>query len=180
MEFVILGLLALHTMTLYEINKALEKSISLFYSASFGSINIALNKMFAKGWVTTTEKVEGGRNKKFFSLTPLGRQVFQEWLASEILPERVKDLALTRMFFMGLLPAEQRIAVLEVHLGHLQDSLAALDVLHERAASVQAPAGMEAIIEYQRLTLQYGRDYYTFNINWYRTLLENLKDPRMD
>jgi hypothetical protein len=70
MEFVILGLLALRAMTVYEINKALERGVSLFYSASFGSINAAIGRLLEKGWISGQEKVENGRNKKIFQLTP--------------------------------------------------------------------------------------------------------------
>lgn len=175
MEFVLLGLLTLRAMTVYEINKSLERGISLFYSASFGSINAALEKMFEKGWITAQEKVENGRNKKVYSLTPLGQQAFQEWLRSELQSEKVKDPALTRVYFMGFLPQPERIRILEGHLNNLRRTLDALAILQRESAAKLVPQDLRDVFDCQMLTLQYGCDFYSFNIAWYENLLNNLK-----
>lgn len=175
MEFVILGLLALRAMTVYEINKALERGVSLFYSASFGSINAAIDRMLAKGWISGQEAVENGRNKRVFHLTPAGRQAFQDWLASEIEAEKVKDPALTRLYFLGFSDPEERVRVLEAHLQNLRQTLGKLDVIHQQTANMQIPAELQKVAKFQLLTLQYGRDFYAFNIRWYEALLESLK-----
>ena len=175
MEFVILGLLALRAMTVYEINKALERGVSLFYSASFGSINAAVGKMLAKGWISGQEAVENGRNKRLFHLTPAGRQAFQNWLASEIEAEKVKDPGLTRLYFLGFSDPEERVRVLEAHLQHLRQTLGKLDVIHQQTANMQIPEELQTVAKFQLFTLQYGRDFYAFNIRWYEALLESLK-----
>jgi PadR family transcriptional regulator, regulatory protein AphA len=174
-EFVILGLLALRAMTVYEINKALERGVSLFYSASFGSINAAIGKILKKGWVSGEEKVENGRNKRVFHLTPAGRQAFQNWLVSEIEAEKVKDPALTRLYFMGFSSAEERIFVLEAHIQKLRQTLGKLELIHQQATSLQIAPELQTKAKFQLLTLQYGRDFYAFNIRWYEALLESLK-----
>ncbi len=175
MEFVILGLLALQAMTVYEINKALENSISLFYSASFGSINAAIGRMLKKGWISGEEKVESGRNKKIFHLTSAGREAFQNWLGSEIEAEKVKDPALTRLFFMGMLPIEQRISVLERHIETLQQTCVTLQAIQEQANCIELPQDLNEVYACQMLTLQYGLDFYRFNIQWYQDLLDELR-----
>ena len=176
MEFVILGLLALQAMTVYEINKALERGVSLFYSASFGSINAAIGRMLEKGWVSGEEKVESGRNKRVFHLTPAGRAAFQDWLASDIEAEKVKDPALTRLYFMGFASAQERIRVLEGHLEKLRRTLDALQLIHQQSAEIETPPGLEDARRFQRFTLDYGRAFYAFNIAWYQNLLETLKE----
>jgi PadR family transcriptional regulator, regulatory protein AphA len=174
MEFVILGLLALRAMTVYEINKALERGVSLFYSASFGSINAAIGRMLEKGWVSGEEKVENGRNKRIYHLTPVGRQAFQDWLASEIESEKVKDPALTRLYFMGLSDHQERIRVLEAHIQSLRQVLGRLELIHQQNTGLQIPAELQTVAKFQLLTLQYGRDFCAFNIRWYEALLESL------
>jgi PadR family transcriptional regulator, regulatory protein AphA len=174
-EFVILGLLALRAMTVYEINKALERSVSLFYSASFGSINAAIGKMLAKGWVSGEEKVENGRNKKIFHLTPAGREAFQDWLNSDIEAEKVKDPGLTRLYFMGFTSAAERVRVLEAHLEKLRRTLDALELIHLQSIETETPPELEDVRRFQLFTLDYGRDFYAFNIAWYKNLLETLK-----
>jgi PadR family transcriptional regulator, regulatory protein AphA len=175
MEFVILGLLSLRAMTVYEINKALQRGVSLFYSASFGSINAAIGKMLERGWVSGQEKVESGRNKRVFHLTLAGRQAFQDWLVSDIGAEKVKDPALTRLYFMGFATAAERTRVLEVHLEKLRHMLGSLELIHQQAAEIETPPGLEEVRRFQMFTLDYGRAFYTFNIAWYQNLLETLK-----
>ena len=175
MEFVILGLLSLQAMTVYEINKALERGVSLFYSASFGSINAAIGKMLEKGWISVQEKVENGRNKKIFHLTLAGRKAFQDWLISDIEAEKVKDPGLTRLYFMGFSDPQERIRVLEAHIQNLRQILGKLDLIHQQAANLHIAPELQTKATFQLLTLQYGRDYYAFNIRWYETLVESLK-----
>lgn len=175
MEFVILGLLALRTMTIYEINKALKRGVSLFYSASFGSINAAISRLLEKGWVSGEEKVENGRNKKIFQLTPTGKDAFSNWLNSEIETEKVKDPGLTRLYFMGLADAQERIRVLTTHLEQLQRTLETLDLIHQETARIETPPQLKDVRRFQMFTLDYGRAFYAFNIAWYKDLLETLK-----
>ena len=120
MEFVILGLLLLRERTLYEIKNVFEDTIALFYSASFGSISSAIGKLLEKEWVGVQEQVEHGRNKKIYTITPAGTAVFQEWLSSPITSEKVKEPALTRLFFMGHLAPLERIAGIETHVAALE------------------------------------------------------------
>jgi len=178
MEYVLLGLLALRAMSIYEIKKALERGITLFYSASFGSINAAIDRLLAKGWIEGEEKVEHGRNKKVFHLTAAGREAFGEWLVSEIEEEKVKDPALTRLYFLGLAPAEERIRTLEAHVQRLRQLLGQLDSLHQQTASLDIAPELQTIAKFQMLTLQYGREFYAFNIRWYENLLADLKQEQ--
>lgn len=180
MEFVILGLLMLRPQTLYEIKKVLEDTISLFYSASFGSISSAIGKMLEKQWIVVEEKVEHGRNKKIYALTPSGTAAFYEWLGSPIPNEKVKDPALTRLFFMGFLDGKQRIEVIREHLASLEAIYTALGLLEQQANAVVVPEAHLELASFQKLTLQYGRDYYAFNIAWFKQLLTTLQGQDHD
>ena len=62
---VILGLLLLlGPQTLYSLNKQFEQGPSLFYRASFGSLQSALRTLLAAGSVRIHEETDGGRLKK--------------------------------------------------------------------------------------------------------------------
>ncbi len=180
MEYVILGLLMLREQSMYEINKALEETISLFYSASFGSISSALGRLAEKGWIVAREQVEQGRNKKLYAPTPAGEAAFGEWLGTQIPGEKVKDPALTRLFFLGFLPPQQRAALIEAHLASLEALHTSLEALERRAEAADVPEARREQAVFQRLTLRYGRDYYAFSIGWYRQLLDTLKEQDND
>ncbi len=48
MENVVLGLLIIQSLTLYDLNRAFKQGISLFYSASFGSLQIAVKNCLTR------------------------------------------------------------------------------------------------------------------------------------
>ncbi len=176
MEYVILGLLLLKQRSIYEIKKILEETISLFYSASFGSINSAIDKLLVKQAVTMQEQVEAGRFKKIYSITPVGKIAFEQWLASTIPQEKVKDPALTRLFFLGFLTPNERIRLVREHLTSLQLVHAQLNsLLHERE-QISVAAEQQALVDFQWLTLEYGLAYYNFSLNWYQQLLTKLEE----
>ncbi|HYF65632.1 MAG TPA: helix-turn-helix transcriptional regulator [Herpetosiphonaceae bacterium] len=180
MEYVILGLLMLRQQTMYDLKKAFEERIGLFYSASFGSIGTAIARLLEKEWIALDEQVERGRNKKIYAIAPAGSAAFQEWLGSHIPSEKVREPALTRLFFMGFLPAGERIAVIESHIAALEDLAAGLALLHAEAERADIPAEKRELAEFQLLTLRYGRDYYDFSIAWFKRLLTSLKEQAHD
>jgi len=176
MEFVILGLLSLRVRTIYDIKKALEETLSLFYSASFGSINSAIKRMLEKDWISVEETVENGRFKKIYSITSAGETAFQDWLGSEIEQIKVKEPALTRLFFMGFLDAELRTDVIQEHLNSLQEMHAYLSTLYIDYENTSYPEDKLELVSFQLRALQYGRDYYAFSIAWYQKLLTEIQE----
>jgi DNA-binding PadR family transcriptional regulator len=180
MEFIILGLLMSCERTLYELNKLLKTNISLFYSASFGSISSVLSKLEAKGWVTVRDTVERGRNKKLAAITVSGKAAFRSWLASPIPSEKVREPALTRLFFLGYLPPAERIVVIEQHLAALKALAATLWLLEQQNALVNVPEAQRDLAAFQQLTLTYGKEYYAFSTAWYQRLLHDLRKQNDD
>ena len=180
MEFVILGLLMVRDQTLYQLKKAFEDTIALFYSASFGSLSAAIGKLVAKQWIVMEQKVDNGRNKKIYAITPTGTAAFQDWSSSPIPNEKVKDPALTRLFFMGDLDPHQRITVIETHIATLEAMYAALELLEKQAETLVIPAAYQERAAFQKLTLRYGSDYYAFSIDWFKRLLITLQEQDHD
>lgn len=180
MEFVILGLLMIRARTLYEINKILETRVALFYSASFGSISSAISKLLEKGWISLDAQVEQGRNKKRYAITPAGAAAFAEWLNSAIPAEKVKDHALTRLFFLGFLEPQERVAVIGRHIERLEALATELAGLAETARVQDLPPARRTVARFQLLTLHYGQDYYAFSIAWFKRLLRDLEEEARD
>jgi DNA-binding PadR family transcriptional regulator len=176
MEYMILGLLAQREMNVHEIINGLERNLSLIYNTSFGSINTTISRMLAKGWISGQEKVNYGRNKKTFHLTPAGWEAFQDWLNSDIEVERIKDPGQTRLYFMGFAHAQARINVLETHLEKLRRKRDAMELILQQTVEIETMPDLEDTHRFQLFTLDYTRSFYIFNITWYQNLLESLKN----
>jgi DNA-binding PadR family transcriptional regulator len=176
MEYVVLGLLMIQDMTLYEMNQAFKNGISMIYSASYGSLQIAVRKLLEKEMIIFEEVVEKGRNKKIYTITPRGKQAFLKWMLEEIPPNKVEIVGLSKVYFLGLIPdIEQRkqivadilakIRMVERELLSLNDSLRKMDI----------PESWREIAHYSRKTLDYGLGAHAFAREWAESILKELQ-----
>lgn len=153
---VILGLLLLGPSTLYALNKQFEQGISLFYSASLGSIRSALTVLHDKGLVTATESVENGRSKKTYAITDAGRAAFSEWMLAPIATGNLETIALSKLYLLGLLPEDARHGILADITDRITRDEAQLAELAAALDTMELPQAYREIFRYQRLTLDYG------------------------
>ena len=172
MEKVILGLLILNNLTLYEINQIFKQGISMFYSASYGSLQVALKNLLKRSQVVFDEKVENGRNKKEYSITAAGRQSFYEWMLEEVPINKLEVTALSKVYFLGLIenPAQKKQIIQEI-VNKIEQVQGELDGLNEGLSQVKVPASYEDVFAYQLKTLDYGRQAHLFAREWFQALL---------
>lgn len=171
---VILGLLLLlGPQTLYSLNKQFEQGPSLFYRASFGSLQSALRGLHAAGHVRMHEETDGGRLKKVFEITDAGAAAFHDWIRSPIAGGDLEVAALSRLFLLGLVEDDaDRRAVLEGIIADVERELAGLEefaaVLDAQAAMI--PEEYRDVFRFQRATLDYGVMSHRAALAWFREL----------
>ena len=178
MEYIILGLLLLKSMTAYEVSRFTNKNLALICSGSAGSVQIALKKLLKNGHVTVNEFVKGSVNKKVYAITQQGKAAFEHWISSPMQASKVKNMELSKLFFLGFADEKSRIAAIEDYLHQLQEVKTVLLAIKELTLSTNIPklkelpiANAEDITMYQAATLEYGIDSADFEINWYKNLL---------
>ena len=177
MEFCVLGLLMIRPMSIYELNKAFTTTISLFYSASLGSLRTATGKLLARGLVERSPERVGGRLKKIFTITAAGREAFSAEFSTPIASARLEQTALARLHFLGLLSgATARRAALEVITAAIGESLATLEALDRDVSHRTADLSTKerTIAAYQLKTLEYGIKTSRFALEWFQGI-----DPNM-
>ena len=167
MENVVLGLLIIQSLTLYELNRAFKQGISMFYSASYGSLQITIKNLLNKGLIVFEEKVEKGRNKKVYSITEQGRAAFYQWMSGEI-PSKV--------YFLGLIQnTEQKKHILLEILSKIHRVQGELTEMNEEISRLEIPAFYRDIFKYQLKTLDYGIQSHSFARGWFLALLDDLE-----
>lgn len=172
MEYVILGLLCIQSMTVYELNKSFEQGIALFYSASLGSLQTALKKLLEKEAVVFEMTETGGRQKKIYTITPSGKAAFFEWMSAEIPPNKLEVTMLSKLFFMGMIEEKvHRLAIMNHMLTQTENALAELSETQVTLDHLKVPESFTSIFHYQKKTLHYGVHAHVFAVEWLKQLM---------
>ncbi len=167
MAHVILGLLLLRPMSLYDLIRAFESGVSLFYSASSGSIKRALDGLREHGRIEVGHV--GARGRKVYRVTESGRAAFHEWMTGDMASGDTETAILSRLFFLGLAaPAERRRIVSRMEALITAD-LARLQQVADGFDRAEVPDELAEVAAYQRVTLDYGIASHVFALEWVRS-----------
>lgn len=183
MEYLILGLLILSPMTGYGLQQFIKKNLALICSHSAGSVQTALSKLEKEGKVMARETAEGGRHKKIFSITNLGRAAFSTWVAQPMQAEKARNMELSHLFFAGLAAPQDREQAIRAYIRQMEETRAVLCALQEGFQNMkegELPPGADwrEALRFQGYTIAYGVAAADFEIGWYSRLLEELeKEP---
>ena len=174
MNKIILGFLSKKDLTVYDIKIAMDKSISKFYSNSFGSINPAIKKLETQLLITCSEQIEKSRLKKTYKITELGIQDYNTWISEPIKQGRIKDEILIRLFFLGDSNKKEQTILLTDYLKELTISQNNLELTKENIGKMELSIQDKEKTKFQLSTLQFGIDYILFKQKWFQNLLDNL------
>ena len=174
MAFLILGLLMIRSLTIYDIKNSLEKKISPFYAASYGSIQVAVRKLLTNGHINFTAKVENGRNKKEYFITPAGQEAFFAWMREDFSISKFNNEALVKVFFFGFISREERIRLLSDYIERLTIEFEEMRTFQQSALAMEIPAEHQSIYTFQMASLDYGVQAAGFEIEWYQNLLDKI------
>ena len=177
MAHVILGLLLIAPQSFYDLIKAFEKGVALFYSASSGSIRRALDTLLARASIEVASVEPGGRGRKVYRVTDTGRAEFHAWMTQEPTGPDLETAALSRLYFLGLLEPEERGPVLRRITARAEADLAALSALDAHLDTVDFPEEYRDVVVHQRATLDYGIAAQRFMLDWFRDHLDQHESP---
>ena len=168
-------------MTGYELQQFIKRNLSLICSHSAGSVQTALNKLEQTGRVTAEESTEGRRRKKTYAITDAGQEAFAAWVAQPMQADRVKNMELSRLFFLGLARPEARTAAIRDYIRQIKEMKAILTAIRDRSQAVQeAPLPPDrdwaSIFRFQGYTIEYGIAAAEFERDWYSRLLTELEE----
>jgi Predicted transcriptional regulators len=177
LEYIILGILMCGRTSGYDLKQWMTDSTSYFFDASFGSIYPALKRLAEKNMVTFSEVVEGGKYKKLYQITGIGKDAFMQWIAQPIVFERSRQDHLVKIFFYEFLPKEKAIA-------NLKGLIVQIEPVARQLTEQKNEAARKFDIYrfyYRYAAMHYGIDSYNFMIKWCEELIDKLEnDPETD
>ncbi|MBU3916350.1 PadR family transcriptional regulator, partial [bacterium] len=117
LRFTILGLLHYRDLHGYRIKEVIEENFNHMWTINFGQIYPNLKKMLGEDLITVREVNQNGEKgppRKLYSITKLGREEFNRWLAES--PEKnmlLRDPFLMRFVFFGFGESERAIEIID-------------------------------------------------------------------
>lgn len=168
MRFVIIGLLLGGPLSLYEVERRFSSAISLFYSASSGSIQRALRALVEDGHVTVADDPESKRRRRLHRVTTAGREAWRAWMLEPITGSDLEQAMLARVFFLGRLDEQgERMQVLTSIRTRAEAELERLDAI---AATRPTDTQLDQAQAYPFATLDYGVRSTRLALEWVREL----------
>lgn len=173
MQFLILGILLDAPLALYDVHKRFSAGISLFYAASFGSIQRALRQLEAQGWARTEDAPDTRRRKKLYVITDSGRAAWHEWMMTPVTGADTEQLMLARIYLLGHLPPSERSSCVAVIRARVVEDAERLRSLADEVDAVEVPGSVVDVFRYQRATLDYGIRSHALGLAW----LDEIDNP---
>ncbi len=155
---ILLAMIAEGHVTGYAIKAEIERSTRLYWGASIGGIYPELRRLCAAGLVTVSDDPRGGAVRHRYQLTTAGRRALRQWLNDSAEPVlELRDEALLRLRFAGVLPPDEQIAVVR-----------RMRAAHERrAADLAAQLTADGFDDpFHRMTIEFGAGWNQWAIDW--------------
>jgi PadR family transcriptional regulator AphA len=173
LEHAILAFLDFKPMSGYDLKKHFDVSVAHFWSATQSHIYKSLDGLEKKGWVAVhVIQQEGKPNRKEFHLTPEGRTELRRWLITPLPLEPVRDEHLIQVFFSHMSSNSEIKTLFESRIQKIQERLFILQTSAQAAINENArQMNIDRARELWQFTLDYGIEYYKFELAWYERKL---------
>ncbi|HEU0018978.1 MAG TPA: PadR family transcriptional regulator [Thermoleophilaceae bacterium] len=112
-SYVILGMLRKSPKSGYEIKAQADVSTRFFWAISYGQIYPELKRLDEAGLIEGETDPGDGRQRRVYSITPLGEEALHEWLTRPgELHSELRHEGVLRFFFADALDHGERVALL--------------------------------------------------------------------
>jgi PadR family transcriptional regulator, regulatory protein AphA len=143
--------------TPYDLKQALDKSIENFWQVPHTTAYEEPARLAAGGYLSARQE-PGGRRRKVYALTPLGREALRAWAAvPDVAPPQLRDEALLKIF-AGADPEPILVARRAWHAMKLEELQSYLDAVRAECGDEHEPTGAERTLiagtAYHRMMLE--------------------------
>jgi DNA-binding PadR family transcriptional regulator len=131
--YVILGMVSREARSGYEIKAAVDNSTRFFWAASYGQIYPELKRLAEAGLVAGSDSPRGDRKRTVYAITADGEEELKDWLRKPPETAEMREEGLLKLFFAGVLPADDAAATLRAMRAHRRELGARLRELEPKA-----------------------------------------------
>lgn len=109
----ILGFLASHPRSGYEIREAAKRAVSFFWGVSDGQLYPQLKHLAAGNLIEAVDQPDGPRARQTWQLTERGREAFLAWLREPSAPLQTRDENLVKILFAARLDRGEAVRLIQ-------------------------------------------------------------------
>jgi DNA-binding PadR family transcriptional regulator len=136
--YVILGMVSREARSGYEIKALVDHTTRFFWAASYGQIYPELKRLAAAGLVEGVDAPRGGRKRTVYAITADGNEELKSWLRQPPSTYEMREEGLLKLFFVGVLSAEEAVEILRSMRRHRLDTLERLQEIEPKATAKDA------------------------------------------
>jgi DNA-binding PadR family transcriptional regulator len=166
--YVILGMVSGEPRSGYEIKAAVDGTTRFFWAASYGQIYPELKRLSEAGLVEGTDSPTGGRRRTVYAITADGEEELKGWLRQPPRTFEMREEGLLKLFFAGVLPAEEAVPILRGMREHRLAVNAQLRAMEPEAAAKQDP--------FPLMVLRSGVEFTEWFADWCERMEAQLLD----
>ncbi|QAY59339.1 PadR family transcriptional regulator [Microbacterium protaetiae] len=180
LRYALLAILRVGPLSGYDLQKQFSQSVGHVWHAPDSQIYPELRKMQADGLIEGEEQLRGQRGmRRVYHVTEAGDRAYQEWMASPLDYQRVRDPAHLRAAYLENTTPEAARDFLHRHIAYWESELEAFQgeldhiermdsMMLNRRLAVIPPDEHEAAIEYKRFSYEGLAERARGEIAWAR------------
>jgi PadR family transcriptional regulator, regulatory protein AphA len=178
LEHAILAFIEYKPMSGYDLKKFFDVSVAHFWSTTQSHIYKSLEGLEKKGWAESRIiQQEGKPNRKEYHIKDEGRSELRRWLTTPLPMDPVREATLIQVFFSHFSTNEEIAALLEARVQEIHEHLHTLRTSAQTAINENAQqVGIERARQLWQITLDYGIEYYEFQLAWNKKTLETIRN----
>ncbi|MEI6289688.1 MAG: PadR family transcriptional regulator [Chloroflexota bacterium] len=177
LEHAILSFIELEPMSGYDLKKFFDVSVTHFWSAAQSHIYKSLDGLEMKGWAESQIIQQIGKpNRKMYQITAAGKVELHRWLITPLPLEPVRKSTLIQIFFSHNNSNEEISNLITTRMNLIREQINTLKTIAQAAINENASrVGVERARQLWQITLDYGIDYYEFELTWHEKTLKTIR-----
>ncbi|MEI7848934.1 MAG: PadR family transcriptional regulator [Chloroflexota bacterium] len=176
LEHAILALIEFEPMSGYDLKKFFDQSVAHFWSATQSHIYKSLDGLGKQGWAEVHVVQQDGKpNRKVYQITEAGHIELRRWLVTPLPMDPVREASLIQIFFSHFSTNAEIAALFEARMQAIRAQIATLRSEAQAAIDENATrVGVERAHQLWQITLDYGIDYFEFQLAWHARMLNTI------
>jgi DNA-binding PadR family transcriptional regulator len=169
--YALLGLLARHPRTGYELSRAMREPVGFFWTARHSQIYPELAKLEESGLIGgKAEHGPGPRENRRYSIRAAGRRALSSWVTSTTSPEPSRSVELLKVYSLWLADPSGAREVLTQQREQHRRTLEQYDALAATFAD-EGPSEPGSARFFDEASVQRGRSVERATVEWFDWLL---------